>query len=262
MTRNDRLRDLYNAISNLMFENEGRPFEALSDEARARAVQMMEAALPPTAVDPPTGQPFAIVGTEDATNWIDRLRTWCGINFGSEADPNDTYSARYGAFLLSQVVAHRGHLAKQVTTLQASNTALLLRCRTMAAVARPAEEWTTIGALRNGAMFLTRDGVLAVKSEYTYPNGGCQVTLLASGEYGHFNQGTEDVTHNDVAVVEIEPGVKREPVEIKIQHMETGWYASMPSGHWELGSGPNEALGKLVVSHHKALNIQLTRTPT
>jgi hypothetical protein len=43
--------------------------------------------------------------------------------------------------------------------------------------------------LRPGAIFVTRDGCYAVKSEYLYPNGVCECVLLASGEYAHFEQG-------------------------------------------------------------------------
>ncbi len=47
--------------------------------------------------------------------------------------------------------------------------------------------WTTLGELRPGALFETRDGVRAVKSEYHYYNGGaCLCVLLESGEYAHF----------------------------------------------------------------------------
>lgn len=63
-------------------------------------------------------------------------------------------------------------------------------------------EWTTLGALRDGAIFETRDGTRAVKSEYHYTNGGCECVLLASGEYAHFARGGFD--HNGTSVREIE----------------------------------------------------------
>jgi hypothetical protein len=43
--------------------------------------------------------------------------------------------------------------------------------------------------LRPGALFTTRSGAMAVKSEYTYENGQCQCILLESGEYAHFPEG-------------------------------------------------------------------------
>lgn len=47
--------------------------------------------------------------------------------------------------------------------------------------------WTTLDALRKGAIFETQDGIRAVKSEYWYSTGGApQCVLLASGEYAHF----------------------------------------------------------------------------
>lgn len=52
---------------------------------------------------------------------------------------------------------------------------------------------TTLGALREGALFATCDkGILAVKSEYCYsndPNSQCLCILLESGEYAHFDDG-------------------------------------------------------------------------
>ena len=46
--------------------------------------------------------------------------------------------------------------------------------------------------LRNGAIFETKDGTKAVKSEYHYDNGSqCQCVLLESGEYAHFNDADE-----------------------------------------------------------------------
>ena len=46
-----------------------------------------------------------------------------------------------------------------------------------------------LGNLRNGALFRTPDGVLAVKSEYRYSDGvdtQSLCVLLESGEYAHF----------------------------------------------------------------------------
>lgn len=65
----------------------------------------------------------------------------------------------------------------------------------------PSGPWVTLGNLRKGAIFETQKGVRAVKSEYRYPNGGCECVLLASGEYAHFGEPGEN--HNDVLVREI-----------------------------------------------------------
>ncbi len=64
--------------------------------------------------------------------------------------------------------------------------------------------WTTLGALREGAIFETRDGIRAVKSEYHYTNGGCECVLLASGEYAHFGGGKGTAVHNAEQVREID----------------------------------------------------------
>lgn len=49
-------------------------------------------------------------------------------------------------------------------------------------------KWTTLDDLRPGALFVTRDGVKAVKSKYKYGDGSTQweCILLASGEFAHF----------------------------------------------------------------------------
>jgi hypothetical protein len=49
--------------------------------------------------------------------------------------------------------------------------------------------WVKLGELREGALFETREGIRAVKSEYHYgndPGSQCQCVLLESGEYAHF----------------------------------------------------------------------------
>lgn len=48
--------------------------------------------------------------------------------------------------------------------------------------------WLRLSSLRPGAVFKTRDGIMAVKSEYHYSNHNPQplCVLLASGEYAHF----------------------------------------------------------------------------
>lgn len=49
--------------------------------------------------------------------------------------------------------------------------------------------WMLLEFLPDGAIFETRDGCRAVKSEYNYPNGQPECVLLASGEYAHFPEG-------------------------------------------------------------------------
>lgn len=55
-------------------------------------------------------------------------------------------------------------------------------------MAKRAKQWTTLGELRPGAVFETRKGTKAVKSEYRYSNENLQFEciLLESGEYAHF----------------------------------------------------------------------------
>jgi len=52
-----------------------------------------------------------------------------------------------------------------------------------------AYEWVTLEDLRTGAIFVTKDGIYAVKSEYYYSGeviSQSQCILLASGEFAHF----------------------------------------------------------------------------
>lgn len=58
----------------------------------------------------------------------------------------------------------------------------------------------TISDLRPGALFVTRNGVYAVKTEYLYPDGQCECVLMESGEYAHFSQGDKTL------VREVQPG--------------------------------------------------------
>src|SRR6266704_184474 len=58
----------------------------------------------------------------------------------------------------------------------------------------PEEEWVHLRDLRPGAVFVTREGTYAVKSEYFYTGDSesqCECVLLASGEYAHFRDGNE-----------------------------------------------------------------------
>uniref|UniRef100_A0A6M3KJK8 Uncharacterized protein n=1 Tax=viral metagenome TaxID=1070528 RepID=A0A6M3KJK8_9ZZZZ len=48
--------------------------------------------------------------------------------------------------------------------------------------------WVRLVNLRSGAVFVTRDGILAVKTEYRYTSHNPQpmCILLDSGQYAHF----------------------------------------------------------------------------
>lgn len=61
--------------------------------------------------------------------------------------------------------------------------------------------WVSLEELPPGTVFVTQDGILAVKSEYRYGNevdSQCRCILLGSGEYAHFKEG------NDTLVVAVE----------------------------------------------------------
>lgn len=67
----------------------------------------------------------------------------------------------------------------------------------------------TIGDLRPGAIFVTGDGTLAVKTEYrynatSYSNGQCMCILLENGEYAHFPRGDRTIV-NEYIIQSEEP---------------------------------------------------------
>ena len=62
-------------------------------------------------------------------------------------------------------------------------------CHTHPETPSMSNDWMTLGELREGAIFETRDGIRAVKSEYR-TDGKCDCYLLASGEAAHFSART------------------------------------------------------------------------
>ena len=75
-------------------------------------------------------------------------------------------------------------------------------------------EWRKLGDVEPGSVFVTHDGVLAVKSEYYYSGSAdsqCECVLLASGEYAHFSGGNGEM----VRVVDVATGAASdEPDEV------------------------------------------------
>lgn len=64
--------------------------------------------------------------------------------------------------------------------------------------------WVRLWDLPPGFVFVTQEGVLAVKSEYAYGNGDnsqCKCILLGSGEYAHFANGNDTL----VRAIEVTP---------------------------------------------------------
>lgn len=62
----------------------------------------------------------------------------------------------------------------------------------------------SIKNLRNGALFVTKEGIKAIKSEYHYPNGNSQCVLLSNGEYAHFPKGDKTLVTQIEPFMEIE----------------------------------------------------------
>jgi hypothetical protein len=56
-------------------------------------------------------------------------------------------------------------------------------------------EWVRLEALPSGMIFVTHDGILAVKSEYFLPDGTPQCILLRSGKYAHFADGNRTLVY-------------------------------------------------------------------
>lgn len=68
------------------------------------------------------------------------------------------------------------------------------------------EEWIKLNNLRSGAVFETKIGVMAVKSEYKYgnsPDSQWQCILLESGEYAHFSPPLFSPPGNNILVREV-----------------------------------------------------------
>lgn len=73
-----------------------------------------------------------------------------------------------------------------------------------------------------GSLFVTRAGVLAVKSEYRYPNGAPECVLLASGEYAHFaDGGRTEVEPVDLAALRAENARLRGALEEAMSEYES-----------------------------------------
>jgi hypothetical protein len=68
--------------------------------------------------------------------------------------------------------------------------------------------WIKLEKLRTGAIFETRSGIRAIKSEYHYPNFNCQCVLLASGEYAHFEKGDNELVR-EIRLAEVSEQMKQ-----------------------------------------------------
>lgn len=90
----------------------------------------MSAGQSPGTILPPTGEPFAIVGTEEARTTIEDFRQAAtDLADLDDADPEKARGIAIDAAVILDVVAHRDHLAAQVTELQQSGTRLVERAR-------------------------------------------------------------------------------------------------------------------------------------
>jgi len=75
------------------------------------------------------------------------------------------------------------------------------------------DDWTTLKDLEPGCLFITANGIRAVKSEYHYPNGNCQCILIESGEYAHFSMGND----TKVRYINIPSGKLRQNALVKFK---------------------------------------------
>lgn len=99
--------------------------------------------------------------------------------------------------------------------------------------------WRTLDALPPGALFVTDDGTMAVKSEYKYyntPDGQWLCVLLATGEYAHFEHGNKTL----VQLVPAQPAPSvpagvAQTIEAAL-HNERGKYEELLSA-WKEGDG-------------------------
>ncbi len=77
-------------------------------------------------IQKPNGKPFDIVGSDEAREAIEKLEDWAESAMYTGDDRQRVWNTSSAVY---SVLAHRDHLAAQVTELQASNTALLMRAR-------------------------------------------------------------------------------------------------------------------------------------
>ncbi|KKL55628.1 hypothetical protein LCGC14_2253500 [marine sediment metagenome] len=76
---------------------------------------------------------------------------------------------------------------------------MIARSKAIAQLAKSQDvcpKWVKLIDLREGAIFETQKGTLAVKSEYLYsnkPDSQCQCILIASGEYAHFEHKNDEL---------------------------------------------------------------------
>lgn len=113
------------------FADEVKDFGAmgfpLAPEVLALLVRYVGPASPtPGAVHPPTGEPFAIVGTEAAKEAISKLEE---IADNSTLEGADLQACWDASGALRDVLSHRDHLAAKVTELQATITQITERHR-------------------------------------------------------------------------------------------------------------------------------------
>lgn len=80
----------------------------------------------------------------------------------------------------------------------------------------------TLLELRPGAVFVTNDGVYAVKSEYRYdssPRSQCECVLLESGEYAHFKDGNQTIV-SEVSLGSLKSEHSTQPLAPPLQGQE------------------------------------------
>src|SRR2546430_1819646 len=95
------------------------------------------------------------------------------------------------------------------------------------------EGWVMLKDLRPGAVFVTREGIYAVKSEYRYssePLAQCECVLLASGEYAHFRDGNETLVR-EVSVAGLAESVTGPSTELSTER--DTHFANWASSVWD-----------------------------
>lgn len=114
--------------------------------------------------------------------------------------------------------AHRLARGAMAWTAVAQEASAIARERA-AKIANGGMEWIRLADLRLGAIFETKDGIRAVKTEYQRPRGGCQCVLLESGEYAHFGE-----AHDEMMVREIRLGEVTKPNPLSVDTIRV-WFS-------------------------------------
>ena len=188
----------------------------------------------PSLIEKPSGIPFKIIGTAAtriALDWLTGEAQMAGEHVDNEREHYERLAAaNERRDVLVDLVAHRDHLAEQVTELQRRCTALLL-------------ERHAVRQMLDGALSAAEG---EPRSANPYPHGEGSAQWAAA-----FNTVREA----------IDTAAKREPVVITVLKRTDDYVACLDEYRWEAGRTEDIAIAKLVINRSAELWIQVVFAP-